>query len=410
MQQSFILPVLAAALALSAPARADSENVNVYGQANVSYDMLNTGEPAGVGTAAGISSNRVSSNSSFLGLRGSSELGKGWSAEWQMEGTVGTDTGTTGGTVAGASVSSARLLDRNTYLGLSNESWGKLLLGRHDTPYKMSTRRLDLFADGIADNRSMLGTTLPGAAINGGVVTETFDTRQSNLVAYFSPELGGISVAIAYSNLAENNMNKSQDSVSALSLAAMYKQDAVYTTLAYEVHTTDMPLSQTKKSIAVKAGKLGIGYKMGILDLGFIYEKSSDDHGNANPYDGNPGNVSYNPCGGLSDGANCSGHDTLYFSAKFDITVADAFKLAKSKTGQAGTASNGTSAHQFSMGFDHVINERTSVYVLYTVLKNDSLVRYGLSNAATSGAHSVNATGVGGASPSAFSFGMRHKF
>jgi len=405
MQQSFILLALAAALTLSAPAYADSENVTVYGQANVSYDMISTGESSGVGAAGGISSNRVSSNSSFLGLKGSNELGKGWSAEWQIEGTAGTDTGASGGTAAGASVSSARLLDRNTYLGLSNESWGKLLLGRHDTPYKISTRRLDVFADGIADNRSLLGTTLPG-----GVVTETFDTRQSNLVAYFSPELGGISIAMAYSNLAEDNMNKSQDSVSALSLAAMYEQDAVYTTFAYEVHTTVIQLLQTKKSLAVKAGKLGIGYKMDILDLGFVYEKSSDDYGNANPYDGNPASVNYNPCGSLTDGVNCSGHSTLYFSAKFNITEADTLKLAKSKAGQAGTASSGTSAHQFSMGFDHVINERTSVYVLYTALKNDNLARYGLSNAATSGAHSVNVTGTGGASPSAFSFGMRHRF
>src|SRR3989338_4427794 len=95
---------IAAALTLSAPACADNANVTVYGQANVSYDMINTGTTSGIGSSAGVSSSRVSSNSSRLGLKGSNELGSGWSALWAMEATVGADTGATGsaGTIAGA--------------------------------------------------------------------------------------------------------------------------------------------------------------------------------------------------------------------------------------------------------------------------------------------------------------------
>ncbi|HEY4697051.1 MAG TPA: porin [Gallionella sp.] len=385
---------IAAALTLSAPACADNVNVTVYGQANVSYDMINTGTTSGTGSSAGISSSRVSSNSSRLGLKGSNELGSGWSALWQMEATAGTDTGASGGagTPAGTTMRSARLFDRNTYLGLSHEDWGKVLAGRHDTPYKMSTRRLDVFADGIADNRSLMGTT-----VIGGVVTETFDVRVSNLIAYLSPNIGSFSVAVGYANLAESNTNASQDNVSAFSLAGMYEQDPVYMSFAYEAHTTTLKES----SIAVKAAKLGLGYRMGILDLGFAYEKSSDDFGNA---------PSVTACAGMADHANCSGHGTMYLSAKLNITDADALKVAYSRAGQVGAASTLTGANQFSMGVDHDINERTTVYGLYTSLKNDKLAEYGLSSAASSGVYSVNTSGTGGASPSAFSFGLKHAF
>lgn len=398
---------IAAALTLSAPASADNENVTqvpgqalygVYGQANVSYDMINTGTASGIGSLAGVSSSRVSSNSSRLGLKGSSELGSGWSALWQMEATVGADTGATGsaGTIAGASARSTRLFDRDTYLGVSNAGWGKVLAGRHDTPYKMSTRRLDVFADGIADNRSLMGTT-----VLGGVVTETFDARRSNQILYQSPGIGGFSVAIGYVNLAESNTDASHEDVSSLSVAGMYEQDPVYVSFAYEAHSTTLMETSTK----VKAAKLGAGYKLGILDLGFAYEKSTDELGNIDPYD-----AVANPCGDMTVAANCSGHGTMYFSAKLSFTEADTLKIAYSRAGQVGAASTATGAIQFSMGLDHKINERTTLYGLYTSLKNDKLARYGLSNAASSGAYSVNTSGDGGASPSAFSFGLRHSF
>lgn len=416
MQKNFFLLAVAAALALSAPALADNANVNVYGQANVSYDMINTGLATGATSSQGISSNRVSSNSSRIGLNGSSGLGKGWSALWQVEATVGADTGSSGGagTAAGAGPRTSRLFDRDTYLGLSSETGGRLLVGRHDTPYKMSTRRLDVFADGIADNRSLMGTTILGGAsrllslspsvYNNPVVTDTFDTRMSNLITYITPKMGSFSGAVAYANLAETNTTSRQDSVSGLSLAGMYEDGPLYTSFAYEVHTTTPPISAKKPSTAVRAFKLGWGYKMDILDLGFAIEKSLDDLGNVDPV------TATNPCGNMKDGGNCSGHSTLYFSAKLNISAADALKVAYTKAGQVGAASIASGATQFTMGVDHDINERSTVYILYTSLKNDELVHYGLSSAASSGVNSVNATGTGGASPSAFSFGLRHSF
>ena len=382
----------------TSPALAANENVTVYGQANVSYDMISTGAASGMGASAGVSSSRVSSNSSHLGLKGAHALGGGWVGLWQVESTVGTDTGASGGVepATGTSGRSVRLFDRNTYVGVSHENNGKLVVGRHDTPYKLATRRLDVFADGIADNRSLLGTT-----VAGGEVIETFDGRLSNQIVYFSPALGSFSGALGYANLAESNTVSTQLRVSALSMAGMYEQGPLYATVAYEVHTATLKIEE---STSVKAVKLGVGYTTSFFSTGFAYEKSSDDLGNVAAV-----TVS-NPCGNRSAGENCSGHSTLYWSGKINFTAADALKFAYSKAGQVGSASSNTGAIQFSVGVDHEIDKRTSVYVLYTSLKNDTQVKYGLANAASSGAYSVNASGDGGASPSAFSFGVRHAF
>lgn len=405
---------IAAALAMPGPAfAAVSENVTLYGQANVSYDIINTGSAKSSGSSQGITSSRLSSNSSRIGLKGAHELGSGWKALAQAEVTLGTDTGASGcqGPDTGTTKSSRWkcFFDRNTYLGLSSTDYGTLLAGRHDTPYKMATRRLDVFADGIADNRSLMGTTILGGAnrvmlpgvYSNHVVTETFDARLSNLFLYMSPSLGSFSIAVGYSNLTESNSYVGQPGGNALSLSGMYEQGPVYATIAYEDHTTSLKDLYT----TVKATKLGLGYKLGILDVGFVYEKSRDDFGNIDAYD-----QIANPCGGMVAGANCSGHGTLYFSGKLRFTDDDALKIAYTKAGQVGAANSATGATQFAMGIDHAINERTTVYGLYSSLKNDQLVRYGLSTAASSGDNSVNPTGIGGAAPSVFSFGIKHSF
>jgi len=418
---------LAVALTLPGPAVAAlNNNVTVYGQANVSYDTINTGTADGFNTAQGITSSRLSSNSSYIGLKGFSGLGSGWKALVQAEVTLGTDTGASGCQVpdAGTPTKSSRwkcFFDRNTYLGLSSADFGTLLAGRHDTPYKMSTRRLDIFADGIADNRSLMGTTILGGAnrvwipgnppvYSNPQVTETFDGRLSNQILYMSPRFGGFSVSVGYSNLTESSTYDTQPRGSAVSAAGMYEEGPVYATIAYEDHSTTQKNNNVDQTTTIKATKLGLGYKLGVMDVGFAYEKSRDEFGNLDPYDPDPNSATYNPCGGLVLGANCSGHGTMYFSAKFHFTNDDSIKIAYTKAGQVGAANTNTSALQFALGLDHDFNERTTGYFLYTSLKNDKLVRYGLSTASSSGDNSVNPSGTGGASPSVLSIGVRHSF
>ncbi|MDZ4202154.1 MAG: porin [Gallionella sp.] len=363
MQKKLI--ALAIASTLSTAAFADNSNVTIYGKADVSYDFINTGTTAA--GVAGVSKNAVSSNVSRLGFKGSEDLGDGLSAIWQIEQQINIDTGAN------------TLATRNTFLGLKSKSMGTVLMGRHDTPYKLATRTLDIFGDSIADNRALMGgvtaQTVDSAA-------SAFDGRPTDVIAYLTPNMGGFSGAIAYVNLTEANATAAAPKASALSLSGSYKVDAFYGALGYEEHKLDTVLVGGKES----AWKLGLGYDIDALGLGFVYEKTSD---NLTPV----------------TRADLNGHNAYYLSAKYKMGM-NAIKAAYGKSGQLGARLN-TGANQFSLGYDHGLSKRTKLYAIYSRISNQTAADYGFSQSTAAGASSR--AGVG-ASPSVISLGMQHTF
>lgn len=364
MQKKLIVVALAAA-AFSTPALAETSNVSIYGTADLSYDFISTGSSV-TPAAAGMSKNNVSSNVSKLGFKGSEGLGDGLTAVWQIEQQINMDN--TGGTLG----------TRNTFLGLKSDDMGTVLMGRHDTPYKLATRKLDIFGDSIADNRALLG------AVSGKSAQAAFDGRQPDVIAYISPDLSGFTGAIAYVNLNEGATGAAvpgtaTGKASALSLAGMYKADALYAGLGYEEHKLDTVAAGAKES----AWKLGLGYDIDALGLGFVYEKTSD-------------NLT------AVTAANKFGHNAYYLSANYKMGMS-AIKFAYGKAGQLGATLN-SGSNQLSLGYDHGLSKRTKVYAIYSRISNQSAASYGFSQTT---ATSIN--GIG-ASPSVFSFGMKHSF
>lgn len=392
MQKKII--ALAIAAAVSAPAFADNSNVTIYGVANVSYDMTNTGNSAA--GVAGFSSNKVSSNTSRIGFKGNEDLGDGLSAIWQIEQLISID----GGQSAANSFAT-----RNTFAGLKSESLGTVLLGRHDTPYKLSTRSLDVFGDGIADNRGIMGGGVNTAAAprtaaaNNATATlpigaaASFDGRQTDVIAYISPAMNGFTGAVAYVAGAESQTLATQTKGSALSAAGWYNNDALYASLAYETHdfgTAAGTIGGAGAGEKESAWKLGLSYKFGALTTNFAYEKTSDNFGAA--------------LGGAT-GANLYGHNAYYLSGKYSFGE-NAVKLAYGKAGNNATANTG--ARQVSVGIDHNLSKRTSVYALYTQLSNDTAATYALGNSGI-GNGTVFMNGAG-SKPSAVSLGLKHTF
>jgi len=359
MQKKMI--VLAIAAAMAAPAAfADTSNVTLYGKADLSYDFISTGNNAlGV---AGVNKGNVSSNVSKFGIKGSEDLGDGLSAVWQIEQQVNMDN--SGGTFG----------TRNTFLGLKSNDMGTVLMGRHDTPYKISTRALDIFGDSIADNRSLLG------GVSGRTAAASFDGRQPDVIAYISPALSGFTGAIAYVNLNEAAVTAAAPKANALSLAGMYSAAPFYASLAYEEHILNTVVVGGKE----KATKLGLGYKMDAFKVNFAYEKTSD-------------NLT------LGTGANRFGHSAYYLAGQYNFTSIDAVKLAYGKSNQIGALAS-SSANQFSLGYDHNLSKRTKLYAIYSRISNQT----GAANS-FSQTTAISANGVG-ASPSVLSLGMSHTF
>lgn len=370
-QQKKLIVIALTAATFSSPALAETGNVSIYGTADMSFDIINTGDAAN-GTA-GVSKNNVSSNVSKLGFKGSEGLSEGLSAIWQIEQQINMDgTGT------------STFATRNSFAGLKSDAAGTVLLGRHDTPYKLATRKLDVFADNIADNRALLG------AVSGKSAAAAFDGRQPDVIAYISPAMSGFTGAIAYVNLNEAATTAAtatnfatQGKASALSLAGMYDAAPFYGSLGYEDHKLDTVRAGGKES----AWKLGLGYTMENFTLGFAYEKTSD-------------NLT------VATGANRYGHNAYYLSGQYKFG-SDAVKFAYGKAGQLASTAN-TGANQYSLGYDHGLSKRTKLYALYSRLSNQSAASYGFSQStATTGNATINSVG---ASPSVFSFGIKHSF
>jgi|SRR3989338_4876277 len=383
-----------AAVVVSAPAFADTSNVNVYGVVSLSYDLTDNGA---------IGTNKVSSNTSRMGLKGSEDLGDGLSAVWQIEQGINIDNA---GTATGFAT-------RNSFLGLSSSSAGTVLLGRHDTPYKIASRSFDVFGDTIADNRSLMGgspyTTIPAPGPTPALtVTGTpfnssagasFDGRQGDVVAYVSPAMSGFTGIIAYVAGAENAAAAGQSKGSAWSLAGLYGNGPLNVNLGYEKHdlgnapgTLNVGLTGLKES----AWKIGVGYTMDAFTINGVYEKTSDNFG---------------VLVAAPAGSDILGHRSYYLSGKYAFG-SDAVKLAytnmgdRTMTAVAGMAT-ATGATQWALGYDHNLSKRTTLFALYTRLNNDTNSQFGLSTAGSTGA--MGASGVG-QDPSAWSFGMKHTF
>ncbi len=386
MQKKLIVVALAAAIALPVPALADNANVNIYGVANLSFDMTNNGNNGTQGT----STNKVSSSASRIGLKGAIDLGDNLSAVWQVESRVDMDNA--GGTFG----------SRNTFAGLKGESWGQLVLGRHDTPYKIATRRLDIFGDSMGDNRALMG-----GGIKGKNSALQFDGRPNDVVMYTSPAMNGFTVAASYVAGAELATTSTNIKGQTWSLVGMYDIGPLFASLAYQENdvgssaTGNNAGTATAGTAGVKesAWKAGAGYKLEAFEAGLAYEKTNDNFNTA-------GTVY--TCTSGSTATDCYGHNAWYLSGKYKL-ASGAVKLAYAKAGNLGNKVS-SGASQWVAGYDHNLNKSTVLYAIYTKLSNNVNASYGIA-AGDAGINSgyVNAKGAD-ADPSAWSLGVKHSF
>jgi predicted porin len=389
MQKKLI--VLALASAFAAPAFAATSNVDIYGQLTLSYDYINTGTSI-AGEDKKLS--RVSSNASRIGFKGSEDLGGGLAAIWQIENQLDMDGGinnlsiTTSsaapgvpagtGTLGGGSFSASL---RNTFVGLKG-GFGTALIGKHDTPYKLATASLDIFADTAADYNNIIGNF---QGINA------FDLRPGNVMAYITPVFSGLSGAIAY--VAGNELgNGSTGNSNAWSAMGVYSNGPIFASLAYEKHN-DVPTPFFTADD--RAWKLGAGYTFGNAKVGLIYEDMK-----------------------LEDtvGAAELKRKAWYLNGMYtmgNIDLKAAFGSAGDTKTNVGTVPD-SGAKTYSIGADYNMSKRTKVYALYTKTKNDTNADYGVGagqgSAYVPDNNTSGTTGNSGDDPSVFSIGIRHSF
>jgi len=374
MNKKLIALAVAAAIAPAA-AMADSGNVTIYGVAHASVDRVDPG----TGTAAlNDTAWRISSNSSRLGFKGTEDLGNGLSAVWQMESGVNLDTGAT----------ASSFMMRNTFVGLSSKTGGTVILGKHDTPYKLGTGKLDVFGDTMGDYNAIVGNIgMPSLASNGVAL----DNRLGNVAAYISPTWSGFHFAGAVVAANETNKTTNRDG-SAYSLTGVYDNGPLFASLSYEqakdisASSTEVvggTLATTLASLDKATGtKLGLGYKFGDATVGFIAERIK-----------------------LEVPGESFTRNAYYLNGSYKMGN----NVLKAAYGQANDWSDepDTGAKQFVIGVDHNLSKRTAVYALYSKMNNDTYGGYGLGGNGAGGAFGPAAAGQ---DPSVWSLGMKHSF
>ncbi len=419
---------------VSMPALADTSNVTLYGTLNAGVDNAsNVG-----GTTANQTTNnagRVSDYGSYFGLKGSEDVGSGTSAIWQIEqgvavnGGNGTQSGgLNGGGANGNSPFGSNQFNnqRNTFVGLSNQAAGTVLVGIHDTPYKMATANMDPFADTLGDYNGLVGSfSQAGSYYNNGVTTanglqnangtvgalggagasDYFDLRPSQVLAYVSPSYAGATLIAAYVfGGSQATGTAGQQTGYAQSYALEYDASKtldvpLYLTASYEQHNFGTAGTGTLGFAGLAGGqnsawKLGASYTLMGATLSALYEDSTDNFNN---------------------GSNLFGHNTWYGSVKypigaFDINFAYAVSGNDNSAGTAygvGAAGASTGATQTTIGGDYNFSKNTQVYALYTQIANDAGAMY---NFADTTAPVAFAGAIGGATIQAYSLGIKHSF
>jgi len=346
---------LAIASAFAAPAFAATANVDVYGKFSFSANLLNDQTDTS-------SDLQFTNNSSRIGFKGAEDLGGGLSAIWQVENSLNIDEGS--GTWAA----------RNTFIGLKG-GFGTVLGGKHDTPLKGVGRAVDMFGDGFADSRNVLG---------GGS-----DTRANNVVAYLSPNFSGFSLAAAYSTdlgtgytafvgttTSTAAYTADKDSADLYNLSATYSNGPLYLGVAYGD-------GDGHEAIGVGSHwRVAGGFTFGGFRLVGQYDNLEDDN-TVKPTAQNGDFDAWMVGGSYTMGA-------MVFKANYMTGEYDGI--------------GGAEPEQWTIGMDYNLSKRTSLYGLYV-----SGEQITLGAGAGLGDQNKSCATCGG-DISGFSVGMSHVF
>ncbi len=182
MNKKLVALAVAGAFALPLAAEAQTANVTLYGRLNMDLEFIK-GQQTVANGGGNPTVNRVSSNSSRFGMRGTESLGGGLNAIFQIESAISGDTG--GNTLAG----------RETFVGLQG-SWGKFTMGKFLMP--MDDLH-PIFGNAPTLTTSILATAALWAQGPLSKGAGGFDARLGNNLRYDSPNFSGFTTAWQYS-------------------------------------------------------------------------------------------------------------------------------------------------------------------------------------------------------------------
>jgi len=357
MKKSFL--ALALMGAFSGAAFAQS-SVTIYGIADVGFQSLDNGTPAG-------RFNKLQSgqeNGSRLGFKGTEDLGGGLKANFVLEMGLNLDDG---------SSAQGRSFGRRSTVGLSGD-FGTVDLGRDKTPTFKFFDSFDPFASGFINSGNGLSNLyfIGGSAATAGTNANSTG-RASNAIYYYTPTMSGFSAVGQYGfgeAAGDNSAGRT------LGLNLRYTADGL--DVGYSFVKDNNQAAVAGPVNAKKGNTFAVAYDFGVAKPVFIYQKVQDDAALA--IDQKIFSL------GVSAPIDAANKVIATFTKIKDSTLLSA----------ASTATVGD-AKQFALGYQYTFSKRTDLYAALAKTSQDA-------NSQKAGA------AVKGADVKELTVGIRHQF
>lgn len=378
MQKKLI--ALAVAGMAAAPAFAQS-SVTVYGIVDLTMERVQANNSNGPGNVTleqdSFSATRQQANSSYIGFKGTEDLGNGLKALFQIETGFNPDSAT-----------SSSIGSRDSYIGLTG-GFGTVLMGTLTHPVRAFGAKHDY-------NPGATGIGFTGAIFGelNGFHSGT-DDRAKNIVAYVSPSFSGFSVTGAF--IAGENRNQTSEfnatdnggsakEKNQYQLAAQYANGPAFVGVGYHVikDYTDVPggtSAKDYKDVRIM-GQFDFGQGTSISAL---WDRQ-----------------------GVSDGAAALSKRSAWSLGVRHAMGPHAIHAAYAKANEQADVDD-TSAKMWTVGYEYSLSKRTMVKAYYANLKNDDNARYDFYTAPV-GTYGSNTSAQPDVDVSGFGVGLRHAF
>ena len=423
MQKKILVAAVAGALA--SPLAFAQSSVTIYGTLDHS---LHNYRISSSGATASISKWDVYYQSSRIGFRGEENLGGGMRAWFQAENGIGDGRQNNPNAFAFGS--------RNTAVGLTS-GWGTVLLGLWDTPYKVSVGGITGMAvvgglpghngpaiangDSTGSNPALncdnlnqaggtvtgVGSAAPTTAVCGQVEGNgtSFHRRAANSVQYWSPKFGGFDFRVAFSA----NETKSSAAVSGFNnnpslwgANGTYSAGPWYATVGYQQHRgfRDTAATSSTTNTKDKGWIIGGGYNFGAAALNLGYERLN--YGNASSGPGGADN-SFRRASWFVGGSVPLGPAGSALRAGYS-------RMSGNKNCGAGTTcGSATGLRVFTLGYGYALSKRSTAYVQYGKVTNQSLSAVTF-NSSPTGPDGKSAAIAAGQDQTTLGVGLIHSF
>jgi predicted porin len=306
-------------------------------------------------------------SNTYIGFRGSKDMGGGSKAIFQLEQQAAIDE------------SGGQLATRDSFVGLANNTWGTVRLGFMDTPFKKAGDVLGFL--GVSSGNFVSTSNVLRKTGFGTSSTSSFHLRRGNAVDYASPVVGGFQSIVQYSigNPTEAGITTTpKRNPHVASWAIKWEQGPFYAAFMQEAHfdlfggSSNAPAARSNVNdpgVRSKdlANQVALVYKIGVhsIEADYITKQYKEDNVTVNGRFQEYKNNAYMLV--LESRWTSNWRTALHYikSTEGDCTL---LNVACTTTGLDGT--------QLSLGVAYYMDPSFYVFGLYSKLTNGASARY----------------------------------